>query len=47
MNKKLLLILLIFLFIGCSNNEKIDKPLAGSVQADGTIKDLTEKDIIK
>ena len=41
------LLLLIFLFIGCSNNEKADKPLAGSIQADGTIKDLTEKDTIK
>jgi hypothetical protein len=46
MKKLLLLILLTFLFIGCSNNKKTDKPLAGSIQEDGTIKDLTEKDTI-
>tara|TARA_R110001583_G_scaffold16726_2_gene68409 strand:- start:720 stop:863 length:144 start_codon:yes stop_codon:yes gene_type:complete len=47
MKKLLLLILLAFLFIGCSDNKKADKPLAGSIQEDGTIKDLTEKDTIK
>ncbi len=46
MKKLLLLILLTFLFIGCSNNKKTDKPLAGSIQEDGTIKDLTDKDTI-
>ena len=44
---KKFLLLFLFLFIGCSSNEKLDKPLAGSIQADGTIKDLTTKDTIK
>ena len=44
---KKILFLVLFLFIGCSNNEKTNKPLAGSIQADGTIKDLTDKDTIK
>ena len=44
---KKILFLVLFLFIGCSNNEKTDKPLEGSIQADGTIKDLTDKDTIK
>ena len=44
--KFLLLLISTFLFIGCGDNKKADKPLAGSIQEDGTIKDLTEKDTI-
>jgi len=42
MKKLLLLTLSISLFIGCGD-KKAEKPLAGSVQVDGTIKDLKEQ----
>jgi hypothetical protein len=41
--KFLLLLISTFLFIGCGDNKKADKPLAGSIQEDGTVKDLKEQ----
>ena len=42
MKKLLLLVLSIFLFVGCGD-KKTEKPLAGSIQVDGTVKDLKEQ----
>ena len=39
-NKILLLLISTFLFIGCGDNKKAVEPLAGSIQEDGTVKDL-------